>query len=544
MHTDNIGKNIYKYRTLRKMTQAELADRLGYTYQTISNWERGVSAPDVESLACLSEILGVNVDELLGKSQENLVQSKSRSGYSLTKMHSKTTVIEKQELSAGAKIFKYSALVCLLAFALCVLLAIVPIKLFGVIPFLTSVLVFYLSSITASVSFFFSKNTTDKTWLKKIFFIFLSGYIILSIIGIVSILFNANFMENLNGEGSSVDKILPSLKFFSVVNYFSAACYFIAFVLVDFVFVDKSIQDQPKRNLFRTLYYVALIIYLLLSVFGSSFSFVLSVGCMFFIYMYKQDRTRTVFEEVAYSTAKEIEKEQSEKGKEQVPIGLASELMPTTNSGIIKRESVFLVTDKKFLEKQKSKFSIKDLFCGLPLKLYLAFFTAAAFIGIFIAQDIGQVNQVIMIILSLAVCPFIMHFLAFIFKSNVKGVYLSVIYCLLALITFGLGGVNFVSLHYGTKMQVSEVVPAIFIFMLWILSTLFIWSYKDVSDISLILKIFVTAIDLIACGALIITAILFFETINPQCCLIALWLQSVFVFIITFFKSDKFDIYA
>ena len=38
-----IGKKITKLRKGNNMTQMELADKLGISFQAVSNWERGVS---------------------------------------------------------------------------------------------------------------------------------------------------------------------------------------------------------------------------------------------------------------------------------------------------------------------------------------------------------------------------------------------------------------------------------------------------------------------------------------------------------------------
>ena len=38
-----IGKKIKTARTEKNMTQMNLADALGISYQAVSNWERGVS---------------------------------------------------------------------------------------------------------------------------------------------------------------------------------------------------------------------------------------------------------------------------------------------------------------------------------------------------------------------------------------------------------------------------------------------------------------------------------------------------------------------
>ncbi len=61
-----LGENIKKYRMLMKLSQAQLGDKLFVSYQAISNWERGITPPDLDNLCKLSDIFGVSVDELLG----------------------------------------------------------------------------------------------------------------------------------------------------------------------------------------------------------------------------------------------------------------------------------------------------------------------------------------------------------------------------------------------------------------------------------------------------------------------------------------------
>lgn len=61
-----IGETIRNYRKKNDLTQEQLADRLGVTYQSISRWENGTTYPDLELLPAISEVLSVTVDELLG----------------------------------------------------------------------------------------------------------------------------------------------------------------------------------------------------------------------------------------------------------------------------------------------------------------------------------------------------------------------------------------------------------------------------------------------------------------------------------------------
>lgn len=56
------------YRTRRGFSQTQLGDRIGVTRQAISQWEKGVAIPSIEKLQLLSNILGVPMDLLAGKS--------------------------------------------------------------------------------------------------------------------------------------------------------------------------------------------------------------------------------------------------------------------------------------------------------------------------------------------------------------------------------------------------------------------------------------------------------------------------------------------
>lgn len=60
-----IGANIASYRKRFGMTQVGLAEKLNYSDKAISKWERGESAPDVQTLVQLAELFEVTVNDLL-----------------------------------------------------------------------------------------------------------------------------------------------------------------------------------------------------------------------------------------------------------------------------------------------------------------------------------------------------------------------------------------------------------------------------------------------------------------------------------------------
>ncbi len=60
-----IGKFIAEKRKEKKLTQENLAEKLGVTSKTISRWENGNYMPDISLLKPLSEELGVTVNDLI-----------------------------------------------------------------------------------------------------------------------------------------------------------------------------------------------------------------------------------------------------------------------------------------------------------------------------------------------------------------------------------------------------------------------------------------------------------------------------------------------
>lgn len=64
--TMKIAKKIKEARIGKNMTQMNLADAMGVSYQAVSNWERGNSMPDISKLEDLCNALDLSIGELLG----------------------------------------------------------------------------------------------------------------------------------------------------------------------------------------------------------------------------------------------------------------------------------------------------------------------------------------------------------------------------------------------------------------------------------------------------------------------------------------------
>ena len=65
MNQEKIGKYISKKRKELKITQEQLAEKLGVTDRSVSRWENGKSMPDVSLFKQLCEVLNITLDELL-----------------------------------------------------------------------------------------------------------------------------------------------------------------------------------------------------------------------------------------------------------------------------------------------------------------------------------------------------------------------------------------------------------------------------------------------------------------------------------------------
>ena len=100
MEQAKVGKFIAECRKNKKMTQAELAEKLNITDRAISKWETGKGMPDSSIMLELCNELDISVNELLSgevikmetynqKAEENLLEMKKQ----IEKMRKKFSII-------------------------------------------------------------------------------------------------------------------------------------------------------------------------------------------------------------------------------------------------------------------------------------------------------------------------------------------------------------------------------------------------------------------------------------------------------------------
>lgn len=65
--------NLVHLRKLNRLTQEDIAEKVGVTRQAIAKWESGETVPDLDKCRLLADVFGVSLDDLAKyKAEENL----------------------------------------------------------------------------------------------------------------------------------------------------------------------------------------------------------------------------------------------------------------------------------------------------------------------------------------------------------------------------------------------------------------------------------------------------------------------------------------
>lgn len=62
-----IADNLRFFRKANSLTQEELSKQLGGSKNLVSNYENGISTPDIYTLVKLADIFDITIDELVGR---------------------------------------------------------------------------------------------------------------------------------------------------------------------------------------------------------------------------------------------------------------------------------------------------------------------------------------------------------------------------------------------------------------------------------------------------------------------------------------------
>ena len=73
-----LGERVYQLRTVRGLSQSDLAEALDVSRQSVSKWETNASVPDLDKLVKMCELFGVSMDALVrGEEEEGRPQPAS-----------------------------------------------------------------------------------------------------------------------------------------------------------------------------------------------------------------------------------------------------------------------------------------------------------------------------------------------------------------------------------------------------------------------------------------------------------------------------------
>ena len=71
MDNKKIGATIALLRNSKNMTQADLGERIGVSFQAVSKWERGETLADISILPSLADVLDSTIDYILRRGEPN-----------------------------------------------------------------------------------------------------------------------------------------------------------------------------------------------------------------------------------------------------------------------------------------------------------------------------------------------------------------------------------------------------------------------------------------------------------------------------------------
>jgi len=111
MNQEKIGKFIAQKRKSKKLTQEQLAEKLGVSTNAVSKWERGLCLMDMSLLKPLSKILGVTINEILSGEeikQEDIINKTDENIVNLTELY------DLKSSKIGVDVFTFITLILLI----------------------------------------------------------------------------------------------------------------------------------------------------------------------------------------------------------------------------------------------------------------------------------------------------------------------------------------------------------------------------------------------------------------------------------------------
>lgn len=103
-----VADRLCELRKNRKLSQEQLAEKIGVSRQAVSKWERGEASPDTDNLIALADVYDVSIDEILiGKSRTSNNKSDDSGGSDKNSTEEQADEFEDKQ-SNGYKKSKFS----------------------------------------------------------------------------------------------------------------------------------------------------------------------------------------------------------------------------------------------------------------------------------------------------------------------------------------------------------------------------------------------------------------------------------------------------
>ena len=118
MNQEKIGKFIAQKRKSKKLTQEQLAEKLGVSTNAVSKWERGLCLMDMSLLKPLSKILDVTINEILSGEeikQEDIINKTDENIVNLTELY------DLKSSKIGVDVFTFVTLILLITSSILIL---------------------------------------------------------------------------------------------------------------------------------------------------------------------------------------------------------------------------------------------------------------------------------------------------------------------------------------------------------------------------------------------------------------------------------------
>lgn len=92
------SERLKNLRKKARLTQTDVAEKLGISQQAYASWERGVKKPTQDNLVKIAQILKVSIDYLVGNSDEVIKDDELDNVEILFRMNSKGLTDEEKKI--------------------------------------------------------------------------------------------------------------------------------------------------------------------------------------------------------------------------------------------------------------------------------------------------------------------------------------------------------------------------------------------------------------------------------------------------------------